>query len=191
MPLGTLQILWLNLITDVFPAMALAMEPSAPDMMKRPPRDPDEALINPRSAWMIAWQGLLLAAMTLTTFGIGLRWHGDEGPGLRRAATMAFLTLALAQVAHAFNVRSQRRSALTSRLFTNGWLWGAVLACVALQVLSVSVPLLRRVLHTVPPSPSDWVVILSCSLAPVAIVELVKLIRRGSRPGSPSLLSTP
>jgi Ca2+-transporting ATPase len=66
MPLGTLQILWLNLITDVFPAMALAMEPSAPDMMKRPPRDPDEALINPRSAGMIAWQGLLLASMTLS-----------------------------------------------------------------------------------------------------------------------------
>ena len=166
MPLGALQILWLNLVTDVFPAMALALEPSAPDMMKRPPRDPAEKLLNPRFVGLIAWQGLLLAAATLVAFRVGLNWHGSEGAGLLRAETMAFMTLALAQVAHAFNARSQRRSAFTSRLFTNGWLWAAVLACVLLQAAAVSVPLLRRVLHTVPPSPSDWAVIISCSLPP-------------------------
>ncbi|WP_435018606.1 cation-translocating P-type ATPase [Tundrisphaera sp. TA3] len=184
MPLGTLQILWLNLITDVFPAMALAMEPSAPDMMKSPPRDPEEPLINRRSGVVVAWQGLTLAAVTLAAFAMGLRWHGGEGTGLRQASTMAFMTLALAQVAHAFNVRSRRGSAFTRRLFTNGWLWGAVVVCVALQVLAGTVPLLRRVLHTAPPSSSDWAVIGACSLAPVVVVELVKLVQRWSGPSS-------
>ena len=100
-----------------------------------------------------------------------------------RAETMAFMTLALAQVAHAFNARSQRRTAFTSRLFTNGWLWGAVLACVLLQAAAASVPLLQRVLRTIPPSPSDWAVIAACSLAPVAVVELIKLVQNGARWG--------
>ena len=134
LPLGALQILWLNMVTDVFPALALALEPSAPDMMKRPPRDPREGLVNRQFLGLIAWQGAMLAALTLIAFGLGLRWHGTEPDGVRRATTMAFLTLALAQVAHAFNARSQRRSVFTSRLFTNGWLWAAVLVCVLLQV---------------------------------------------------------
>ena len=129
---------------------------------------------------LIAWQGLLLAAATLVAFRVGLDRHGSEGAGLLRAETMAFMTLALAQVAHAFNARSQRRTAFTSRLFTNGWLWAAVLACVLLQAAAVSVPLLQRVLHTVPPSPSDWAVIIACSLAPVAVVEIVKLVQNRS-----------
>jgi Ca2+-transporting ATPase len=183
MPLGAVQILWLNLITDVFPAMALALEPSAPDIMKRPPRDPSEKLLNPRFVVLIVWQGVLLAAATLVSFRIGLDRHGTEGAGLLLAETMAFMTLALAQVAHAFNARSQRRTAFTSRLFTNGWLWAAVLACVLLQAAAVSVPLLQRVLHTVPPGPSDWAVIIACSLAPVAVMEIVKLVQNRSGMG--------
>jgi Ca2+-transporting ATPase len=179
LPLGALQILWLNMITDVFPALALALEPSAPDMMRRPPRDSREGLVNWRFLGLVAWQGAMLAGLTLLAFGLGMRWHGTEPDGLRRAMTMAFLTLALVQVAHAFNARSQRRSVFTTRLFTNGWLWGAVLGCVLLQVASVSLPLLRRVLHTVPPTASEWLVISACSLAPVGIVELTKLARRG------------
>ena len=187
MPLGALQILWLNLITDVFPAMALALEPSAPDMMKRPPRDPSEKLLNPEFVGLIAWQGLLLAAATLVAFRVGLDRHGSGGAGLLRAETMAFMTLALAQVAHAFNARSQRRTAFTSRLFTNGWLWAAVLACVLLQAAAVSVPLLQRVLRTLPPSPSDWAVIVACSLAPVAVVEIVKLVQTRSGLGGAAM----
>ena len=114
------------MITDVFPALALALEPSAPDVMKRPPRDPKESLLTRGSSWLIVWQGLLLAGVTLLAFVVGMHWHGTEGEGLRQATTMAFMTLALAQVFHAFNARSQARSAFTSRLFTNGWLWAAV-----------------------------------------------------------------
>jgi P-type Ca2+ transporter type 2C len=177
LPLGALQILWLNLITDIFPAFALALEPSSPDIMNRRPRDPKESLLTLRFLGLIGWQGLVLAGVTLLAFGLGMRWHGAEGDGLRQASTMAFMTLALGQVFHAFNARSQRRS-LTSRLLTNGWLWGAVLACLALQLAAVYVPLLQQVLRTAPPALADWGVIVACALVPLAVVELVKAVQR-------------
>jgi Ca2+-transporting ATPase len=172
------------MVTDVLPALALALEPAAPDMMKRPPRDPREGLITGGFASLLAWQGAMLAAVALIAFGLGLRWHGMEPEGVRRATTMAFLTLAFAQVAHAFNARSQRQSIFTTRLFTNAWLWAAVLVCLLLQVVAVTVPFLRRVLQTVPPLASEWLVIAICSLAPVMIVELVKLTRRRGPPAA-------
>ncbi len=178
LPLVALQILWLNLITDIFPAFALALEPSAPDVMNRPPRDPQESLLTLRFVGLIVWQGVLLTGVTLFAFWIGMHWHGTEGDGLRQATTMAFMTLALAQVFHAFNARSQRRSAFTSRLFTNGWLWAATGICLLLQAAAVYVPLLQKVLHTVPPTLLDWGVIAACSLLPLVVVEFVKVITR-------------
>ena len=178
LPLVALQILWLNLITDIFPAFALALEPSAPDVMKRPPRDPRESLLTLRFVGLIVWEGLLLTGVTLIAFAIGMHSHGTEGEGLRQATTMAFMTLALAQVFHAFNARSQRRSAFTCRLFTNSWLWAAVVTCLILQAAAVYLPLLQKVLHTLPPTVSDWGVIAACSLMPVAVVEMAKLIQR-------------
>jgi P-type Ca2+ transporter type 2C len=177
LPLGPLQILWLNMVTDVFPALALALEPSAPGIMREPPRDPKEPLVSGGLVWLIAWQGVMLAGFTLVAFVIGMRWHGTTGEGLRLATTMAFMTLALTQVVHAFNARAQRRSAF-SRIFTNGWLWTAVLLCLLLQAAAVYVPVLQRVLHTAGPTAADWGVIMACSLAPIPIVETVKLARR-------------
>ncbi len=185
LPLEALQILWLNMLTDVFPALALALEPSAPDVMSRPPRDPREPLLTPRFVGLITWQGVLLSAVTLLAFWVGLRWYGAEGSGLRHAETLAFMTLALAQVFHAFNARSPRRSAFTARLFTNGWLWAAVALCVLLQVAAVYGPFLHAVLHTTPLTGADWGVVLACALAPVGVVELVKLSQRVS--GQPSV----
>ena len=146
--------------------------------MKRSPRDPQEPLLTRSFIGLIAWQGLLLAGVTLLAFGIGIQWHGTEGEGLRRATTMGFMTLALAQVFHAFDARSQNRSIFTSRLFTNGWLWGAVAICMILQAATVCLPLLQKVLHTVPPTTSEWAVIAGCSLLPVAVVEIVEGIQR-------------
>ena len=178
LPLVALQILWLNLVTDIFPAFALALEPSAPNVMKRPPRDPKEPLLPLRFIVLIVWQGLLLTSVTLVAFSIGMHWHGDDGDGLRRATTMAFMTIALSQVFHVFNARSQTRSAFTDRLFTNAWLWGAVGMCLALQAAAVYVPILQRVLRTVPPTLPEWGVIAICSLLPVVVVELVKFAQR-------------
>ena len=93
-------------------------------------------------------------------------------------ALKAWKTWARASVMNAINARSQRRSAFTSRLFTNGWLWGAVVICLLLQIAAVYLPLLQKVLHTVPPTVSDWGLIAVCSLMPVAVVEFVKVIQR-------------
>lgn len=176
LPVGVLQILWLNLVTDIFPAMALALEPAAADVMKRPPRDPEEPLMTFRFGWLIVWQGLLLSGCTLAAFALGMSWYGTEGRGLRHAVTIAFMSLALAQTFHAQNVRSRRRSAFTSRLFTNGWLWGATIVCVLLQVAAVYVPFLQDILRTVPLTVPDWGLVAAGSLAPVAVVEVVKLL---------------
>ena len=178
LPLVALQILWLNLVTDTFPAFALALEPSAPDVMKRVPRDPNESILSGSFVALIVWQGILLTAVTLLAFGIGLSWHGTEGEGLRSATTIAFMTLALAQVFHVFNARSQHRSVFTRRLFTNGWLWSAVLICLLLQVAAISLPTLQRVLRTVSPSATDWALITVCSLAPIMVIEVVKGVQR-------------
>lgn len=176
-PLGALQILWLNMVTDVFPALALALEPSAPGMMKHPPRDSNESLLTPRFIGLIAWQGVLLSGVTLGVFYLGLSWYGYESSGVRHATTLAFMTLALAQVFHAFNARSQRRSAFDRRIFTNRWLWCAVLSCVLLQLSAVYSPFLRTVLRTSPLSLSDWSLVAIASLAPIGVVEAVKAIQ--------------
>lgn len=150
-------------------ALASALEPSAPGAMGRPPLDPHEPLMNRRFAGLIAWQGGLLTAVTLFAFWVGMRWYGAAGEGARHAVTIAFMTLALAQVFHAFNARSQRRSALDARLFTNRWLWGAVTSCVVLQLAAVYWPFLGRVLHTVPLNAADWGLVGPCALAPVVV----------------------
>ena len=180
LPLAALQILWLNVLIDVFPAMALALEPSDPDTMARPPRDPREPLVTRRFLGVIAWQAALLAGAALAAFSVGLRWHGSEGTGLRHATTLTFTTLALALIFHAFSARSRRRSAFTARLFTNGWLWAAVAVSLLLQVAAVYLSPLQGVLQTVPLAAADWGVVLACSLAPVGVVELVKFARRAA-----------
>ncbi|WP_259107905.1 HAD-IC family P-type ATPase [Pseudomonas sp. JUb42] len=178
LPLAPLQILWLNMVTDIFPALGLALEPQAPGIMKRRPRSPDSALLTPMLMLVIAWQGLLLAITTLVAFYIGLRWYPEH---VEHAATMAFMTLALVQILHALNVRSRRRSALTRGFFTNKWLWSAMAVCLGLQLLTVNVPALRVVLGTTALQVEDWAVIIGCSVVPVAVVELTKLIYSGAR----------
>ncbi len=190
LPLVALQILWLNLITDVFPAFALALEPSSPNVMNRSPRDPKEPLLTRSFIGLIVWQGLLLAGVTLLAFGIGLHWYGTEAEGLHRATTMAFMTLAFAQVFHAFDARSRSKSIFTSRLFTNGWLWGAVAICLILQVAAVYLPLLQKVLRTVRPTPLEWGVVAGCSLLPVAVVELAKRMTRAAYSRSNAIAKT-
>ena len=186
-PLAVMQILWLNLITDVLPAMALALEPSAPDVMERPPRDPREPLMTPRFAWLIVWQGVLLGGCTLAAFAVGMGWYGSEGIGLRHAVTIAFMTLAFAQIFHALNARSKARSAFTAGWFQNPWLWGAMFVCMVLQIAAVTVPFLRTVLRTVPLTAQDWGLIALFALTPVAVVELVKLsVRWGGHRGQPA-----
>jgi Ca2+-transporting ATPase len=176
LPLGVLQILWLNLVTDLFPALALAMEPAAEDVMQRPPRDPRLPLMTRSFAWLIVWQGVLLAACTLLAFRVALRWYGDTGTGLQHSATVAFMTLAMVQVAHTLNARSRTKSLFSRSIFSNRWLLAAIVFTVLLQLTTVYLPPLRQVLQTVPLNSRDWQLILACTLIPLVVVEIVKLI---------------
>ena len=129
---------------------------------------------------------MLLAGCALAAFRIGMQWYGVEGVGLRHAVTIAFMTLALSQVFHAFNARSKTRSAFTALLLINRWLWAATLLCVAFQVAAVSVPLLQRLLQTEALTVADWSLITVASFAPVAAIEFVKLLKRASSTGNTS-----
>jgi Ca2+-transporting ATPase len=179
-PLVALQILWLNLVTDVFPALALALEPTGRDVMDRPPRPPREPMLSVREVWRLGWMGLLLALSALVVFGVGLSERGEDGGdfGVARARTMAFMTLSLGQVFHAFDMRSLRESLFARGMFKNGWLWFAVAACVLLQVSTVFVAGLRRILQTVELEMREWLIVLLGSVATVVIVELTKLWTR-------------
>lgn len=178
LPLVPLQIFWLNIITDVFPALALALEPSKSNVMKQKPRDPQERLLNRSLTGLIIWQGAVLACVTLVAFAAGMSWYGTEGAGLLHAVTISFMTLALVQTFHAFNARSQMDSAIDSRLFTNKWLWGAIVICILLQFAAVYVPFLQIVLSTVPLNLYDWGLVLTLSFVPIVVVEFVKSSRK-------------
>src|SRR5262249_25796699 len=105
-PLNAMQLLWINLMTDVAPALALAFEPPEPDLLRRPPRRPDESIIEYSTLWRMGFESAVLSAGALGAYGYGLLRHGP-GP---RAGTMAFLSLTNAQLLHTFSCRSESRS---------------------------------------------------------------------------------
>src|SRR5690606_14106936 len=154
-PVGVLQILWINLVVDVIAATSLALEPSAPEMMKRPPRDPREPVLTGDTVRAIFGHGSLLAGTTLGVLLIVER--GTREPRLGAyTMTMVFTALVLAQVLHVFEARFRHRSIFGPWILENTWVWGAVGVCLALQVVAVHVPVSSRVLHTVPLSVGDW-----------------------------------
>lgn len=173
LPLLPLQILWINLVTDVFPALALAVEPPAADVMQQRPRSSHEALLSRSFLMLIGWQGGMLGALGLAAYLWALNTYGS-GP---HARTIAMLALVGVQLGHLFNCRSRTRSALTG-LFTNGFVWSAVAIVIVLQLLAVWWSPLSRVLQTVAPNPMDWGIIALTMLVPVVIVEITKLIAR-------------
>jgi len=173
LPLLPLQILWINLVTDVFPALALAVEPPAADVMQQRPRSSHEALLSRSLLILIGWQGLMLGALGLAAYSWALNSYGS-GP---HARTIAMLVLVGGQLGHLFNCRSRTHSAMEG-LFSNGFVWGAAAIVVVLQLLAVWWPPLTRVLQTVSPNAMDWWIIGLTVLTPVVIVEITKLIAR-------------
>ena len=175
-PLLPLQILWLNLLTDTFPALALAVEPGEPDTMRQPPRDPRAALLSGSMIRGTLVYGALIAACALAAFAWGS--SGADG-GAYRASTLGFLTLAFAQVLHLGNARSGGPVLSWRRASANPWALGAVLLAGALQLLAVYYPPLARVLEIEPPGGRDWLVVLTLALVPAAAGQAAKLLRRG------------
>ena len=175
LPLLPLQILWLNLVTDVFPALALAVEPAEPDVMRRPPRDPQAAILSRGFMIQVGGYAFLMTGATLGVFVWGLEWRGLP---LEHAVTLAFMTLALTQLFHVFNARGEGAILFTRRVFQNGWVWGAVGLTLALQLLAVYLPVLSDVLRTHPLGAADWGVVLGASAVPLFVGQLWKLRRR-------------
>jgi Ca2+-transporting ATPase len=167
-PLLPLQILWVNLVTDILPAMALIRDPAEPDVMRRPPRDPGEALVTWRFAGRMLAEGALLAVGVLSAY-LWVVWQDGPGP---RASTMAFMALVLIHPFQAMNCRSERLG--WWRLPSNAWVWVSLLALVGLQWLSVAVPELSRLLSTAPLAVGDWGVLAAGVLWPVVVMEIIK-----------------
>lgn len=179
-----LQILWINLVTDGLPALALGVDPGSPRVMEREPRSADESILTPRRQLQVLWQGTLITSGALTMYvGVLAGWVDVDSPS--HLQTMLFTTLVLTQLLHAFNFRSETRSVFRSETLHNKWLNLAFLGSFALHLLVVYVPLLQGVFRTEPLGPHDWLDIVVAALVPIALIDITKLLvarRRADRP---------
>ena len=180
-PLTALQILWMNIVTDSPPALALAMNPPDPDVMKRPPQDPKEKILTPRSAAGMVAVGLLMAAVTLGVFTL------YRGPGAAlRAGTMAFSVIILFQKFFALAASgSGDAPVLGTGLFRNRWLWAAFLFGIASQFLITAWGPAQAIFDTVSLGPLDWGIVLLASSTGFFVPEAVKWARKVRVLGTP------
>ncbi|MFI5304682.1 MAG: HAD-IC family P-type ATPase, partial [Nitrospiria bacterium] len=165
-PLNAMQLLWINLISDIFPGLALALEPPEPDVLIRPPRNPDEPIIKSSDFKRISFEAAALSAGTLGAYGFGIMKYGI-GP---RAGTLAFMSLTTGQLLHALSCRSEKRQ----KLPPNPYLSAAVGGSLALQILVLAVPGVRSLLGITPISLIDGVVIGGSALLPLIVNEATK-----------------
>jgi len=177
LPLVATQILWINLVTDGAPALALGIDPANPAAMTRPPRPRGEGVITRRMWVGIFYVGAIMAAGTLLVLDASLPGGLIEGSGdMRYAQTMAFNTLVLFSLFTVFNARSDERSAFAD-LFTNKSLWGAVLLSLLLQVAVIYVPFLQQAFSTTALSGGDWLLCAAVASTVLWLRELSKMIR--------------
>ncbi|MFD0645254.1 MULTISPECIES: cation-translocating P-type ATPase [unclassified Bradyrhizobium] len=168
LPLLPLQILYLNLVTDVFPAFALAMGEGEEGILKRPPRDPKEPILG-RWQWItIVLHG---AALTAGTFGAlaASAWLALDA---RSTVTITFLTLAFAQLWHAFNMRDPRSPFIVNEVTRNAWLWGALLLCATLLAVPPYLPPAAHLLQLAPPSSEMWLIVIIFSVVPLIVTQI-------------------
>ncbi len=180
LPLTATQLLWINLVTDGAPALALGVDPADPELMSRPPRPPNEPVITGRMWRGIFFVGLVMALGTLYVLDADLPRGLFSGVGsLRHGQTMAFNTLMLFQLFNLFNARSDRESAFRGA-FSNGWLWAAIALSLLLQTGVLYVPFLQQAFSTSPLTASDWLRCTMVASAGLWVRELEKLVRRGT-----------
>jgi Ca2+-transporting ATPase len=173
-PLLPLQILWLNMVTDTIPALALAMEPADREVMRRPPRAPDEALLSRRFLGSIALYGSFITVVTL----IGYFWALDRG--VDHARTVAFMTLALAQIFHLGNARSMGPVIAPARAFANRYALAAVAIAIGLQAIALGVEPIAAVLRLSALGRGDVALIVGLSVLPAVAGQVIKLAGRPS-----------
>ncbi len=176
-PLVATQILWINLLTDSGPALALGVDSEERDSMRKPPRDPRSRVISGRMWFDILFVGAIMAAGTLLVMDWALPGGLLAGKGtLHYAQTMAFTTLIFFQLFNVFNTRSAEKSAFLD-LFSNTWIWLAVLFSVVLQLCVVYIPFLQVPFETVALSATDWLVCIGVASCVIWFYELLKLVR--------------
>ena len=177
--LKPVHILWINLITDTLPAIALGMEASETDIMKRPPRNRKESIFANSLGFDIAFQGLIIAAVTVFSFFVGHRiesgvWAIAESPA---GMTMAFLTLSMVEIFHSFNMRSRVLS-LFSLKRQNKWLWGTLLFSLLITAAVIFVPFLNSAFSFQPISLIEYLIAIALAMSVIPIVEIEKTVRR-------------
>ncbi|WP_017727249.1 calcium-translocating P-type ATPase, SERCA-type [Halalkalibacterium ligniniphilum] len=174
LPLVAIQILWINLVTDGLPAMALGMDQPEGDVMKRPPRSPNEGVFARGLAWKIVSRGFMIGVVTLVAFWLTLQANPDD---LTRAQTVAFVTLVMAQLIHVFDCRSEY-SVYHRNPFENIYLVIAVLSSTLLMLIVIYYPPLQTVFHTVSLSVREWLLILGMAAIPTVVLGGFQLFRR-------------
>ncbi len=171
-PLLAIHILWINLVTDSFPALALGVEASEVGIMKRKPRDPEQSILGDGLMRDILLQGIMIGCLSLTAFAIGLR------DSITAARTMTFLTLSFAQLVHSYNVRSRRQSLFKIGLFSNKRLNQGVLVSFLAMTVVYFVPALRSIFKLQLLTMVELLIAFGLGLVPLIIIEIVKMIKR-------------
>jgi Ca2+-transporting ATPase len=184
-PLIATQILWINLITDSFPAIALGMDPGNPEVMQEKPRDSKAGFFSRTALLRMALGGVLIGALTILAFWMGYAEQGyspfdnsvPEGT-LEYARTMAFIVLVMSQLFYSLALRSSYKSIFKLGLFTNKYLIGALVIGIGLQLLVLNVTPLQQAFRLQPLAPTDWILVIALGLIPSFFNELVKIVVR-------------
>ena len=189
-PLTAIHILWVNLITDTLPAIALGVDPEDPDVMKEKPRSASERIFVKDDVSFMILNGSLIGILTLFAFMEGLKIYTEStslftmnlqavnSEALIHAQTLAFLTLSVSQLFHAFNLRTNQKSIFQAGIFKNRYLIGAVVVGLVLQIALVYVPVLSDWFHLRPLVWQEWLFVIGLSMIPVAVNEFVKAMKR-------------
>ncbi|MFW5967094.1 MAG: cation-translocating P-type ATPase [Persicimonas sp.] len=175
LPLLPLQILYLNMINDVFPALALGVGPGGEAVMERSPRDPDEPFLRGAHWGVIGAYGVVIGATVLGSFAVAAHGYGMSES---EAVTVSFLTLSLGRLWHALNMRDRETTLFNNEVVANPWMWGAFAVSLALLAIAVWVEPLADILEISPPSSTGWMIILLASLVPVVLGQLYLTARR-------------
>ncbi|CAC9934544.1 calcium-translocating P-type ATPase, PMCA-type [Aedoeadaptatus nemausensis] len=178
-PFLPIQLLWLNLVTDSFPALALGVEKGEEETMLEPPRDPKEPILDRKVTITLIIQSLAITAATLGVYYYALTTHGATGDGLVYSRTMAFSTLVFSELFRSFSSRSIDDTLFKMGFFTNKRLNQAVLLSLALVLVVLYVPALEAMFHMTDLGFMDWVIVLISALIPLVIGEIQKMIRFG------------
>ncbi|WP_026675928.1 calcium-translocating P-type ATPase, SERCA-type [Fictibacillus gelatini] len=174
LPLLPIQILWVNLVTDGLPAMALGVDPAEDNVMKREPRKSNEGVFSRGLGWKIISRGFMIGAVTTLAFWIALKENPDF---LIRAQTIAFCTLVMAQLIHVFDCRSER-SVFHRNPFQNIYLVLAVLSSVLLLLVAMYIPFLQSIFHTIPLNLRDWLLVIGMASIPTFALAGFQVFKR-------------